>query len=108
MTGAYVASVVQRDKKCSALKYYVGSCHAKNCSTSLVQNISCLYVQSKLEMLKDHAEHMLDKVLTNPNVTAEKLVQMPESERKMLKERVDTADKVRCCCLQLLFLSVLA
>lgn len=45
-------------------------------------------------MLKDHAEHMLDKVLTNPNVTAEKLQQMPESERKMLKERVDTADKV--------------
>lgn len=52
------------------------------------------YIRSKIDMVRRHAEDILNSVLKNPNVTADNINTMPENDKAALRKRLDTADRV--------------
>eukprot|EP00887_Chlorella_sp_A99_P005362 scaffold1.g5362.t1 len=47
-----------------------------------------------MDMVKRHAEEMMESVLKNPNITSDAINRMSEEEKAALRKRLDTADKV--------------
>jgi hypothetical protein len=52
------------------------------------------YIKSKVDMVKRHAEEVLDSILKNPNVTAENIALLPEEDKAAMRKKLDIADKV--------------
>ncbi|KAI3433659.1 hypothetical protein D9Q98_003468 [Chlorella vulgaris] len=52
------------------------------------------YIRAKVDMLRRHAEAMLDSVLKNGSITAETVGALTEEEKAVLRKRMDIADQV--------------
>lgn len=51
------------------------------------------YVRAKMDMIKRHAEEVLNSVLKNKDVNAESVASMTDTEKSALRRRLDIADK---------------
>ncbi|KAL4418996.1 hypothetical protein ABPG77_000861 [Micractinium sp. CCAP 211/92] len=52
------------------------------------------YIRAKLDLVRAHAEQLQSSVVNNPNVTVDHIQRMSEEERAVLRERLETADRV--------------
>ena len=52
------------------------------------------YIRAKVLMVKKHAEDVLGSVLNNEDVSPESISKMPESEKVLLRRKLDMADAV--------------
>lgn len=52
------------------------------------------YIKAKIDMVKRHAEDVLNSVLKNEAINAATIAQMNEDEKAALRRRLDTADRV--------------
>lgn len=52
------------------------------------------YIRAKVDMIKRHAEEVLNSVLKNDSVSAETIANMSEEDKTTLRRRLDTADRV--------------
>lgn len=64
-------------------------------SYAVPHGASCA-LQSKMRSIKQHAEQLLDNILTHPNMTATQVGGMTEQQKDMLRSRVKAADYVSC------------
>lgn len=51
------------------------------------------YIRAKLDMIKRHAEEVLNSVLKNDSINAESVAAMTDEQKTALRKRLDTADK---------------
>ena len=49
-----------------------------------------------MRSIKQHAEQLLDDILTHPNMTAPQVNTMTEMQKRELREKVKAADDVSC------------
>ncbi|PSC68859.1 hypothetical protein C2E20_7570 [Micractinium conductrix] len=52
------------------------------------------YIRNKVELVKAHAQQLLDSVLSNPNVTVTHIQKLSEEDKALLRRRMETADAV--------------
>jgi hypothetical protein len=52
------------------------------------------YIRAKVAMVKKHAEEVLGSVLNNDDVSPESISKMPETQKSVLRKKLDMADKV--------------
>eukprot|EP01025_Chloroclados_australasicus_P034603 TRINITY_DN3535_c0_g1_i2.p1 TRINITY_DN3535_c0_g1~~TRINITY_DN3535_c0_g1_i2.p1 ORF type:complete len:408 (-),score=45.14 TRINITY_DN3535_c0_g1_i2:464-1687(-) len=52
------------------------------------------YVRSKLEMMKEHAQHLMDELLNNPDVTQEWVNNLSDQQKEVLNNRIEAAENV--------------
>ena len=55
-------------------------------------------LQGKMRSIKQHAEQLLDDILTHPNMTAPQVNTMTDLQKRELREKVKAADDVSCTC----------
>eukprot|EP01026_Neomeris_dumetosa_P033679 TRINITY_DN26944_c0_g2_i1.p1 TRINITY_DN26944_c0_g2~~TRINITY_DN26944_c0_g2_i1.p1 ORF type:complete len:419 (+),score=48.07 TRINITY_DN26944_c0_g2_i1:46-1257(+) len=52
------------------------------------------YIREKLEMMKDHAQHLIDDLVNNPNATKNWVDNLNQNERDILNHRIESAENV--------------
>eukprot|EP01025_Chloroclados_australasicus_P027984 TRINITY_DN2770_c1_g1_i1.p1 TRINITY_DN2770_c1_g1~~TRINITY_DN2770_c1_g1_i1.p1 ORF type:complete len:472 (-),score=62.01 TRINITY_DN2770_c1_g1_i1:500-1720(-) len=52
------------------------------------------YVREKLEMMKEHAQHLIDDLVNNPNITKQWVSGMSEKDKEILNKRIEAAENV--------------